>query len=518
MRRAALTAASCLLAACGAKKKSPPPKPSYSITSKFLFGSAIASYQVESGLHASDWYEWEQLPGKIQNGDHADDGPDFAHVNADGSPGGNYPAYLAEARQMGHDAIRLSLDWSRIQPTQSGGYDANAIRLYHAILAECRKDGLEPMVTLQHFVLPTWVNDVVTPSQSLGGWQGPDGSTPGQAPIVDAFAKFAGDMAKEFGGQVDLWVTINEPLAFVAGAFLDGSFPGPGQIINLVAARHAVINMAYAHARAYDAIHANDTVVAGPLGVAASVGIAQHLREVVPASSSSADQKAAAQIDYIENALFLDQATKGDADWNADGTFDPAVGEGKGIAALKGRLDWVGVNYYSRHVVASTGGISKGCPGPDCMTILGIPAENATCGQPNATDPMNADGSDCWEIYPQGMYDMLMWAANRYGLPIYVTENGLNDRSVPDARRPAFVVNHLARMQQAMHDGADVRGYFHWALMDNFEWAKGFTPRFGLLRVDYATKAFTPTQGAQAYTDVIQTLGVTPAIQQKWAP
>jgi beta-glucosidase len=477
----------------------------------FLFGAAVASYQVEAGLHRSDWHKFEGRRGllgttPIKHKDRADDGPVFAKIEADGTIGGAFRAYLAKAKEMGHTAFRFSIDWSRIQPEKDGPYDPKAIALYKAILAECKKNGLEPMVTLQHFTLPIWASDMKDPEAKLGGWAGPPGSTPGEAPIVGAFAKFAKDMAKELGEGVKLFVTINEPVVFALGAYVAGAFPGPGKKLQFDLARRAIINMAHAHARAYDAIKS--------VRPDAQVGVAQHVRRYVPASGSEADRAAAEQLDYLANALFLDAATSGDADWNGDGRFD-GPSEGKGIDALKDRLDFVGINYYSRNEVAA----SPIPLGPKDMRIRGLPKEMIAEVLP-LPKRRGATRTDVgWEIYPEGLHQSLVWAKERFDRPIYVTENGIAEGVQPDVKRPKFIVDHIEAMERAMKDGADVRGYLHWSLMDNFEWHLGFEPRFGLLRVDYTdpSRPFAETDGAKAYAEIIAAKGVTPTIRAKWA-
>lgn len=502
-----------LFAACHC---GPPAKKTYAIDSHFLFGTATAGHQVETGLHNSDWWQWEQ-PGPsghshIENDQKADDGPDFAHVNADGSPGGHFAQYLAEAKAMGHNSFRMSIEWSRLQPTKDGPYDANAIALYHAVFKACRDNGLEPMVTLHHWAMPIWVHDATDSNAGLGGWPGPAGTAAGKAPIIDAFARFAGDMAKEFGGEVDLWVTLNEPVVEVALTYFLTAFPGPEIAVNLGPARLALVNLAYAHARAYDAIHANDKISARGGGApAAEVGFAQHIRRFVPNTNSQKDLDAAAQLDYLLNTLMIDAVTSGDADWNGDFKFD-GPDEGKGIPALKNRLDWLGVNYYSRYRALNVD-LEK-----DGMKLKGFFQENVTsCNEGQPPYPEGATDV-CWEIYPAGLYETLVWARDRYQRPMYVTENGIAEAAVPDVKRAKYTFDHIEAMQKAMAEGAEVRGYLFWSLMDNFEWVKGYRPRFGLLRVDYTDpdRGFTHTRGADAYGDVIKSRGVTAALRDKW--
>ena len=508
------------LAACGAPTPRAPadagPR-SYFIDAGFLFGSATAAYQVEGGNHAADWYEWEQVPldggscTKILHCDSADNGPDHYELFAQD---------LAQAKAMGHNAYRFSIEWSRVEPTQ-GTYDPAEISHYHDVLAACKANGLVPMVTLEHYTLPQWLHGVkpgasgASDSDWVGGWRGLAGETPGpNAALVQAFGKFAGDMAKEYGAEVDLWISINEPMVVVAADYVQGSFP-PGALLHLTDARNAVVNQAYGNAAAYDAIHANDTLSAAGSGPPALVGIAQNMPIVLldPTADPKTGPPVRQQMDYIANWLFLNAIVAGNLDTHFDGSYShpgDAQGEGTALSALAGRADFIGVNYYSTEVVTPIeGGI------PDAQgSKLALPAllgENTDPSVPHSDPPASE------QIYPQGMHDILMAVSGRFPLlPIYVTENGIADAS--DSQRPAFVVQHIQAMQQAMAEGADVRGYFHWALMDNFEWAYGFTPEYGLMKVDYTAPSRTRTVrgGANAYSAIIAAGGVTPAIVKQW--
>ncbi|MHB1844055.1 MAG: glycoside hydrolase family 1 protein [Deltaproteobacteria bacterium] len=534
MRAALVTALVSLLAGCschlpstcqladggpGCSVDAGPKSYAIDVDAGFLFGTATAAFQVEGGIHGADWWQWTQVPldggscTKILHCDDPDEGPDdYAQFTHD----------LALAKALGTNAYRFSIEWSRLEPTE-GQYDPTAIAHYHALLAACAANGLTPMVTLEHYTLPTWLHGIaagksgVADGDWVGGWRGLAGETPGpSARIVQAFGKFAGDMAKEYGGEVDLWISLNEPMALIAGSYIGGQFP-PGASVHLTDARNAVVNQAYANAAAYDAIHASDIVAARPGGPAALVGIAKNMPVFLPDPSSDQTQATAAakQFDYLFNWLFLNAIIDGNLDTHLDGSYShpgDAQGEGQAIAALAGRADFIGVNYYSTEVVTP---ISGGIPDTQGSSLVlpGIPQENPDPNVPKSDPPVNE------QIYPQGLHDTLMAVSSRFPLlPIYITENGIADAA--DTKRAAFIVAHVQAMQQAMAEGADVRGYVHWALMDNFEWAYGFTPRYGLYQVDYtsAAKTRTITKGAEAYQAIIAAQGVTPAIAQQWGP
>ncbi len=462
----------------------------------FLWGSATAAYQVEGGIHSADWSEWERL-GNIQNGDRADDGPRMTE---------HYEADLDEAVAMGHNSYRFSLEWARLQP-RDGPYDGEALAYYRKVVKACRDRKLEPMVTLSHFTLPAWVHDVNPGNLSYGelpepkGWEG-GGGAPGTGPVVTQFAQFAADMADEFGDEVDLWTPLNEPLVQLTATFLNPAaaanerFPRApgGPRPDLTPAMHALTNFIYAHARATDAIRDHDTIDADGDGKATQIGIAQHMRFMVPGSQQADYVVAAGRAEYAFNFLLLDALTKGDLDYTLDGKFT-APFEGQGFNDLRNRLDFIGVNYYSRSEVLPITFTAKEPYRDEEFSLRMISGETTSFG-----GPVSDLG---WDQFPDGFYEVLLRTHARYALPIYVTENGIADAT--NTKRAAFIAHHLRAMQRARDEGADIRGYLHWSLLDNFEWVRGFSPRFGLLTVDYADpeRKRTRTAGAELYSRII---------------
>jgi beta-glucosidase len=479
----------------------------------FFWATATAAYQVEGGLHGTDWHQWEYQPdggefppdaGHIAHNDHADQGDD------------EYEKYAQDfdlAQQLGTNAMRISIEWARVEPTE-GHYDAEAIAHYHAVLKALRDRHITPMVTLQHFSLPLWIHDCYHPENGYGGWAGRDGDALGEGGIVSRFARFAGDMAQEFGGEVDDWFTINEPMGLVTATYVNPTaeqFPhepfesdltSPIAGVNLGLAVRATMNMISAHARAYDAIHQRDTVDADGDGVAASVSIAHHVRAFLPSSHSAESVAAAEQLQYLNNELILNALVRGDVDLDFDGRYD-GPGEAKGREDLRGRLDFLGLNYYTFSEVAA---VSVGNDAG--ISIPGLPLDGNDYGYP-VTDLG-------WPIYPQGLHDLVTQYAADYGLPVLISENGVADSS--DAERARFLVQHVKALKQAQSEGVRVLGYTYWSLVDNFEWAKGFAPRFGLYHVDYATGARTPTRGVDAYKAIVAAGGVTAEIEQAYDP
>ena len=347
------------------------------------------------------------------------------------------------------------MEWARVE-TADGVFDAGEIEHYRKMLSACRERGIVPMVTLFHFTLPQWV-------AKMGGFESPA--------VVARFARFCGRMAQELGPQVELWCTENEPTVYVGAAYIVGLFP-PGKK-DPKAAAQVYANLILAHGQAYHAM--KDAY--RKLGLAApQIGIANHLRVFDPLNQyNPVDLVMARAADQIFNKIFFHACASGKAVINFWGQGYATVD----APYLKGTMDFIGVNYYSRDTVR----FNPNAPGYMDLTVPhGLPVSEMG-----------------WEIYPEGLYRTLMWVKS-YRKPIYITENGISDNK-GNMRRP-FLRDHLVWLARAMQAGADVRGYFHWSLMDNFEWVEGFWPRFGLYRVIYATQERTLTDGGQYFSEV----------------
>ncbi len=441
----------------------------------FLFGAATAPHQVEGGDVNSDFWAWEQM-GRAM-GESSDDGPNHWE---------HYAEDFDRMQADGMNAYRMGIEWAKIFPTRESfdalTPDAAAVQHYHDVFAALAARGIAPMVTLHHFVSPIWWVDPGAPREEreMMGFTSPT--------AVDDFRRWASWAATEFGGEVDLWITINEPLVIVLAGYLQGSFP-PGLTYDpssdLIV--RAVFGEVRCHAAAYDALHELDTVDADGDGAPALVSVAKHQRIVLPFDPcSTSDVAAAEQIEYLSNRLFLNAIVLGDVDANGDGDLDD-VEDTHADPSLVGRADFLGINYYSLSLVNSRIPLSDLIPG---IPLL----EDGVTGS-----PVNDLG---WAIYPEGFRIVLDEAAT-YGLPIYVTENGIADQG--DVMRSTFLVQHLDVLARAIADGIDVRGYFHWSLMDNFEWVEGYCPRFGLYRVDYddPDRPRAETDGARVYRRII---------------
>lgn len=430
----------------------------------FWWGAATAAHQVEGGLK-NDWNVFEATPGAIAHGDTAQLAVDHYH---------RYDEDFALAEAMGHNAHRLSIEWARLEPSR-GHWDPAAIAHYHAVFQAMRRHGLTPMVTLHHFTNPTWVAE-------QGGWLSPR--------TIDDFERFAAFVGGEFGHEVDVWVTINEPNVYAFQGYDAGVWPPHHHARE--EALQVLANMAHAHALAYRALHRADTVDADGDGTAAMVGVAQHIALFDAYSVWNPIEQAKAYFnDAIFNRAFLHAATTGDMRFEVPGV----QGVRFEVPEAKGAMDFIGVNYYTRYRCTSFGPQDR------------VPTPGA---------PVSALG---WEIYPEGIRRALE-IANDYThlpdgrrVPLVITENGIDDRD--GTRRNAYLVQHLAEVGRAIAEGLDVRGYMHWTLMDNFEWSEGYGPRFGLYSVDRRPGrhlARIPTATVPVFKAITAANGLTPEL------
>jgi beta-glucosidase len=437
----------------------------------FLWGSASAAFQVEKGLGNTDWGIWVKTPGKIKNGDDPDVGGADALLHMDED--------VALLGKTGQNAYRFSVEWARVFPTReafdAGQPDAGALASYDALLAKLRAASITPLVTLQHFTMPSWLADPREPSKPQG-WERPES--------IDAFAKWCTFAASRWGAEVDWWATINEPLVVPLGGYVQGGFP-PGLTLELERALSVGKQEAIAHARCFDAIKAADPK--------SMVGIVQHLRAIEPEDPTDpGDVAAAARVRYVNTTWILDVVVRGDWDEELDGRLD-GPRDRRADPTLAGRSDYIGLNYYSAAIASSRG--------------LKLPVIDASIRLDNL--PTERPKTDFhWDIHPKGFREVLD-EVNVYRLPIVVTENGIADSR--DTNRGRFLLEHLYELGRAMADGMDIRGYFYWSLLDNFEWNSGFCPKFGLHTVDPVTKARAPRPSADVYRRIATTGKVTKA-------
>ncbi|GAB4535638.1 MAG: glycoside hydrolase family 1 protein [Haliangiales bacterium] len=415
--------------------------------SDFLWGAATASHQVEGGNDNNDWWDWEAQPGRIHDGSRSGDAAGWWSGRAEDD--------LAAAAEMGHNAHRFSLEWSRLEP-EPGVWDEAAFARYEEIFAAARAGGMQVMVTLYHFTLPRW-------AARAGGWLWSE--------LPARFERFCERAVARLAAHVDLWATINEPNILALMAYGDIQWPpGAGSVKTCFAALGGLLR---AHVLGYQAAHR-----AHP---EARVGLVLNLPLFEPARPGHPlDRLAARGQDWGMSGVILEAVRRG---W-----LLPPIGlRPRRLAGLKGSCDFLGLNYYGRMAVRFD---------PKAETPLGRHVQ-----EPTTRTYWTDWGQEC----PRGLTEQLMRLTS-FEVPLYVTENGLFDNT--DERRPRFLVEHVRAVAEAIRRGADVRGYFHWSLVDNFEWAEGWSTHFGLLALDRETGARTPRRSAEIYAAICRANGI----------
>lgn len=419
----------------------------------FSWGVATSSHQNEGNNHNNDFWAWEQLPGKVADGTTSGLVADWWR---------SAEADFDRAAALGLDTLRLSVEWSRIEP-QPGVWDSAAFDRYRVMLRALHQRGITPMITLHHFSNPVWLGE-------MGGWANPA--------VVRHFEQYATRTAAALGDLAPLWGTINEPYIYAAQAYGLGQWP-PGQR-SLLKMVDVMRNQVRAHAAAYHAVH---RVQPG-----AQVGIVKHMAGFDPHHPLlPGDRSLAAVMDTLANWRFLDAVMTG--------RFKFPLGLGLRRCRISAATnDFIGVNYYGRSRLR--------------LHWRGIPME----APPEIAWPAP------WinrEVYPRGLYRFLM-RLRRYNRPVYITENGMADTT--DLIRPGFLLAHLANVHRAIQEGADVRGYYHWTLVDNYEWTEGWTTRFGLFGLDTDTQVRTMRRSARLYREIVAANGITEEMVAQYAP
>jgi beta-glucosidase len=429
----------------------------------FLWGVATAAHQNEGGNHNNQWTVWEQQPGRIHGGQRSGKATDWWNLE---TAAGDFD----RAAEIGLNSLRLSVEWSRIEP-EPGVFDASALRHYAEMLRLLRQRGLEPMVTLHHFTDPLWLAEI-------GGWENPL--------VEDYFSRFTARVVDALGDQVTLWCTINEPIVYAVVGYLDGRFP-PG-VKSLHRAMGVLRRMLLAHGRAYRTIHR--------LQNNACAGLAHHMRVHLPANPASAvDRRAAAMMNQFGNRSTLAAIT--------EGKLTPLIGLGQTKSPLIDTSDYIGLNYYT--TILTT--VDPTRPGNLFARTFFDPAAEFS--------DYIASGDPYGIVDPSGLYLALKTLAS-YGKPIYITENGVPDGD--DDMRGRFIATHLAETWRALQEGADVRGYYHWTLVDNFEWVEAWDLKFGLFSHDRETGIRGPKPSAAIYAQIAQANGVPARLLEALAP
>ena len=428
----------------------------------FIWGVSASSYQIEGaaetdGRGASIWDSFCRQPGRIANGDTGAIACDHYH---------RYHEDIALMRDLGIGGYRFSVAWPRVIPDGTGPANAKGLAFYDRLIDTLLAAGIEPWLCLYHWDLPQALAD-------CGGWAVRDSA--------GWFADYAALVARRYGDRVKRFATFNEPAVFTLfGYGYGGHAPG---VADRVACLKAIHHVNLAHGAAVDAIRA---MVPG-----ASLGAAHNYQPVIPASDAPADRAAAQMFDALWNGAFPDPQLLG--------RYPPAIADemlplqqGGDLARMCRPVDWFGLNHYAPHYIKADARWPIGCGFADPPPHL----------------PRTAIG---WTIEPDAFRDTLLAVGARYGLPIYVLENGMSapDRvgeagAVDDPGRIAYLRDYIGAMHEASAAGSDVRGYFVWSLLDNFEWTWGYGQRFGLVHVDFATGRRTPKASARWYAEMIR--------------
>lgn len=479
---------------------SPGPLSTPSGAGSFRFGAATAAAQIEDGLVDNDWYVWT-LP--------EDEGGLGNSVPIGKAVRGASLAIqdIGLMQALALDAYRFSVDWSRIEPTR-GVIDMNGIEHYDRFIDAMVATDIRPMITVHHFSSPIWVDDPRLEAcadeddptdENLCGWGHPTGGPL----IIEALAEHAALLARTYGDRVDDWCTLNEPINYLLASYGVGIFP-PGR--SFLLADFDRMLAAYrdylaAHVAVYRAIKTNDVFDADGDGVAAEVGFSLSVVKWEASannlpSEAPADVAARDIVEYVYHHLYVESLRTGTFDTDLDGVGDEPHPD------WQGALDWLGVQYYFRAGVTGSPGLIPQLGATPCFGEFDfgacLPVEDPTWWVPDMQ----------YEYYAPGIHDVLVEMGGRWpDLPLVVTEAGISARN--GDRRAENIVRTLEQIERARDAGVDVRGYYHWSLMDNFEWAEGYTPKFGLFAVDLETYERSETVGSQVYADIVADRRVT---------
>lgn len=437
----------------------------YSFPENFAWGAATASYQIEgawndNGKGESIWDRFSHTPGKVENGDTGDIACDHYH---------RWQEDIILMKEIGLKAYRFSIAWPRIFPSGRGEVNQAGIDFYSQLVDALLEAGIKPFVTLYHWDLPQALQDE-------GGWP--------KRKIVDAFVEYADLVSRVLGDRVKNWITLNEPWVSAFVGHEEGRHaPGIKDMHTAVAASHHLL---LSHGLAVPKIRENSPD--------ANVGITLNLSPHEPASPSIFDRKATIWGDGYLNRFFLDPLVGRGYPQDIVNNFGSAMefAQRDDLDTIAVPIDFLGVNYYTRKIARSEV-VSEG--------------ENEPCTVFRGDEITEMD----WEVYPEGLYNLLGRMHFDYNFPaIYITENGaafkdqVVNGEVDDPQRLSYIKRHLKQVHRAIEVGVPVKGYFVWSLMDNFEWAHGYTKRFGIIYIDYETQQRIPKSSAKWYAQVIR--------------
>ncbi len=435
----------------------------------FMWGCATASYQIEGspmadGAGDSIWHRFSHTPGTTHNGETGDITHD--HYN-------RYLEDIALMKDLGLRAYRMSIAWPRIYPEGTGRINQAGLDFYESIIDALLEAEIVPFVTIYHWDLPGALQD-------RGGWANRE--------IVDWFGQYAQTLYARFGDRITNWITINEPSVVSKRGHLDGT-QAPG-LNDYWAALRVSHNLMMAHGRAVHLYRAS--------GGDGQIGITVNITPQHPASDSTEDIAAAERNDAFLNRAYLDPIFKGSYPDVLPAWFGEAWPNVRDddLDEVHSPIDFLGVNYYTRQVTANR----RGAGVVDAQQVEQT-GEHTLMG---------------WEVFPDGLHESLSWVRDTYGdLPLYVTESGSSfedsfddSGAVNDDRRLEYLQSHFSAAHRAIQDGVDLRGYFVWTFIDNFEWAFGYSRPFGLVHCDFETQERTIKRSGHWYRDVIANNGL----------
>src|SRR5512132_3201167 len=437
----------------------------------FLWGAATAAYQIEGspladGAGPSIWHRFSHTPGKTLNGDTGDVACDHYRRHADD---------VALMKELGLTAYRFSISWSRILPEGTGRVNQAGLDFYRRLVDALREAGIRPFATLYHWDLPAALDD-------RGGWCNRDSA--------DWFADYAGIVYRALDHAVETWATLNEPWVVSDGGYLAGALaPGHQSRFEAPLVSH---NLLRAHGAALAAYRSG--------GGGRAIGIVVNIEPKYPASARPEDVAATRRSDAYMNRQFLDPIFLGRYPEELAEIYGEAWPRfpDSDFEAIRAPVDFLGINYYTRGVMRHD------------EKEWHLQASRVRRRRSVRTET-------AWEVYPQGLHDTLRWVSERYPrIPLYLTENGAAFYDAPrveegetpaDPLRVAYLRDHLRAARRAIADGADLRGYFVWSLLDNYEWSHGYSKRFGIVHVDFDTQRRTPKASARFYSEVIRSRG-----------
>ena len=437
----------------------------------FLWGAATSAYQIEGspladGAGPSIWHRFAHTPGRTAHGETGDVACDHYR---------RYQADVDLMKSLGLNAYRFSISWSRVLPCGTGRVNQAGLDFYSRLVDSLLDAGITPAVTLYHWDLPAALDD-------RGGWLNPD--------IPKWFADYAGTMFGALDDRVPMWATLNEPWVVTDGGYLHGVLaPGHRNLFETPIASHNLLRAHGTAVQAYRALGRNQ------------IGMVVNLEPKYPATQSPEDLAATARADAYMNRQYLDPVLLGSHPAELKEVFGDAwpANADDDLPLMSQPIDFLGINYYLR-------GVTR------------FDAESPPLRAKSVPQPQHAVTETGWEIYAPALTRVLLWVKERYpALPLYITENGTAvydpphtlDGVVEDPLRVWYYREHLKAANTAIKHGVDLRGYFAWSLLDNYEWSLGYAKRFGLVHVDFDTQERTPKSSARFYSEVIRSNGAS---------